>query len=455
MSDDVIDAPFRVLSLFSGCGGLDIPFAGPRYTVVKAFDSDSAAVRCLRANLDVDAEVMDVTTPAFADVLERMGEVDVVLGGFPCQGFSKAGPKRRDDPRNRLYEAMLAAVRMTRPALFLAENVDGIAQNFSGQFVRRISDDFQSLGYEVDYRILNAVNFGVPQYRRRIFFAGVRRDFPVRFSWPKETHGGGSRNGEFRTQWDVAAAPDLFRTTPLPPPRTVADAIADLLDADAAFPDHVMDGRISETDAAVMRHVGEGQKLCNVRFSDTSVYTWDIPEVFGETTEREQRILLTIGKNRRRNVYGSRPNGNPLRAEDISLLMEETVAVGELGALAGRGFLKQEGDAFDLKGAMFCSGIYKRPVWDEPSPTVLTVFGNPRFFFHPKRCRPFTVRECARLQSFPDSFRFIETGVSPADAYRLIGNAVPPALAQALERQVRQVLSLIRSIPYAAEVATA
>jgi DNA (cytosine-5)-methyltransferase 1 len=430
-----------VLSLFSGCGGLDIPFVGSRYAVVKAFDSDLAAVRCLRANLDVDAEIMDVTAPAFADALERIGEVDVVLGGFPCQGFSKAGPKRHDDPRNRLYEAMLAAVGATRPVLFLAENVDGMAQNFSGQFVRRIEDDFRCVGYEVDHRILNAVNFGVPQYRRRIFFTGVRRDCPARFVWPRETHGGGSRNGEFKTQWDVAGFPDLFRPEILPPPKTIADAIGDLLDENAVFPDHVTDGRISEADTAVMRHVGEGQKLCNVRFSETSVYTWDIPEVFGETTQRERSILLTIGKNRRKNSYGNRPNGNPLQAEDITALMGEPVSVGELTALAERGFLKREGDAFDLKGAMFCSGIYKRPVWDEPSPTVLTVFGNPRFFFHPKRLRPFTVRECARLQSFPDPFRFIETGISPADAYRLIGNAVPPALAGALEQQVRDFLS--------------
>ena len=443
---------FRVLSLFSGCGGLDLPFSEPHYRVVKAYDSDPAAVCCLRTNLGIDAEVMDVTDPVFPYKLQAVGHIDLVLGGFPCQGFSKAGPKRSDDPRNRLYEAMLQAVVMTQPALFIAENVDGMAQNFSGTFVGQIKDDFHRAGYGVSYRILNAVNFGVPQYRRRIFFVGVRQDVAVPFMWPEETHYGGSRNGEFKTGWEVDEHPSLFRLNQLLRPRTICDAIGDLLGQNETFPDHVCAG-YSEDDVKVMRKSSEGQKLCNVRFSDTSIYTWDIPAVFGETTNCERRILLTIGKNRRKSIYGSVPNGNPLSLAVISELSGVAVGESELVSLVERGFLKRMGDRFDLKGAMFCSGLYKRPKWDEPSPTVLTVFDNPRFFFHSKLDRPFTIRECARLQSFPDTFRFLGTGISIKDAYRLIGNAVPPEMAHALERQVRRFLLKTRR-RYAAEIAT-
>jgi len=445
---------FRVLSLFSGCGGLDVPFTEECYCVVRAYDNDPAAIRCLRENLGVDASVMDVTAPEFSDELRSIGDMDLVLGGFPCQGFSKSGPKKCADPRNRLYLAMLKSVEETQPSIFLAENVDGMAQNFNGRFVETITNDFQRAGYSVTSKILNAVNFGVSQYRRRIFFVGVKKGLSDEFNWPEETHFGTSRNGEFKTEWEIDDQPNLFRRKELLRPATIGDAIGDLLDADSDFPDHECDRSFSAVDIKIMRHIGEGQKLCNVRFSDTSVYTWDIPEAYGRTTDREKTILLTIGKNRRKGIYGSIPNGNPLKPSVIAELSGLDIDSEELRALEDRGFLKRIDDRFDLKGAMFCSGLYKRPKWDEPSPTVLTVFNNPRFFFHPKLERPFTIRECARLQSFPDTFQFISTGISAKDAYRLIGNAVPPGMACALEKQVRRFLCRTRS-DYASKTATA
>ena len=91
---------------------------------------------------------------------------------------------------------------------------------------------------------------------------------------------------------------------------------------------------------------------------------------------------------------------------------------------------------------MFCSGLFKRPKWNSPSPTVITVFDNPRYFVHPKENRPFTIRECARLQSFPDSFHFLESGISKKDAYRLIGNAVPPLLGKRIAQEVFNLLQV-------------
>lgn len=443
-----------VLSLFSGCGGLDIPFTRDKYDIVGAFDNDSAAIRCLKKNLSCNATAIDVTSEEFEEHLQQIGHADIVLGGFPCQGFSKSGPKKADDPRNKLYRAMLHAVQATKPLLFLAENVDGMAQNFSGSFVDRIAQDFESSGYTVSHRILNAVNFGVPQFRRRIFFVGVLSDTNHPFSWPQPTHYGGSRNGEFRTSWDVNEQPNIFQPTPLQKPATIGDAISDLLSEDSRISDHVFDDSYSSRDRVIMEHVGEGQKLCNVRFSDTSVYTWDIPEAFGETTDREKNILLTIGKHRRKKQHGSIPNGNPLSYTVISELSGLDVAISELEALSEKGFLKKIEGKYDLKGAMFCSGLYKRPSWNEPSPTVLTVFNNPRYFFHPKLARPFTIRECARIQSFPDNFTFLDTGIPVEDAYRLIGNAVPPKLSSALETQIWKFTSAI-GIQYARQTATA
>jgi DNA (cytosine-5)-methyltransferase 1 len=155
--------------------------------------------------------------------------------------------------------------------------------------------------------------------------------------------------------------------------------------------------------------------------------------VFGKTTARERNVLATISKHRRHKRYGSIPNGNPLPVAEIEALSGLTATRPEIDTLLEKGYLKEIDGKYDLKGAMFCSGLFKRPRWDEPSPTVLTNFYNPRYFLHPEHNRPFTLRECARLQSFPDDFRFLDDdgAVDLISGYRLVGNAVPPLVSRA------------------------
>jgi len=182
-----ISHQYTVLSLFSGCGGLDIPFSSANYEILNAFDNDPAAIQCLSYNLKCPAKILDVLSPEFEVEINRIKSSEIVLGGFPCQGFSKSGPKKQNDPRNQLYKAMQFSISILKPKIFIAENVDGLVQNFDGSFVEEIVKDFSSLGYNVQYRVLNAVNFGVPQYRRRIIFIGIKSDSKRQFNWPKQT----------------------------------------------------------------------------------------------------------------------------------------------------------------------------------------------------------------------------------------------------------------------------
>ena len=133
---------FDVVSLFSGCGGLDLGFVEAGGRIVYACDRSKHAVACYRHNLGDHCHQRDVTGPAFWSDVEQIDRTDVVLGGFPCQGFSKAGPKRRDDDRNQLYRSMQQTVLRLRPRVFVAENVDGIQQNFKGTFVDRVREGF-------------------------------------------------------------------------------------------------------------------------------------------------------------------------------------------------------------------------------------------------------------------------------------------------------------------------
>lgn len=430
------------MSIFCGAGGLDLGFKRFGFDLVYACDSDAAAVDCYSRNVDERAFVRDARSSDFHADIASLGACDVVVGGFPCQGFSKAGPKQADDDRNPLYREMLRAVEVLRPGLFIAENVDGLSQNFAGTFLDQILADFSALGYVVEHRLLDAVCYGLPQYRRRIFFVGVRLDADARFEWPAPTHEAAVRNGDFKvdytpTLWDTCVAPMLR-------PRTIGDAIGDLIQLDPSVCDHVVEQSWPSSYSLIFPHIRQGQKLCNVRHADSSVYTWEIPEVFGEVSAREVRILTTISKHRRHKKYGNIPNGNPLPQGEIEKLAGLTEIGPDLTALIRKNYLKKIDDRYDLKGAMFCSGIFKRPRWDEPSPTVLTNFNNPRYFIHPLADRPFSLRECARLQGFPDDFKILGPNVDLPSGYRLIGNAVPPPISELLAGSVLKTLAARR-----------
>jgi DNA (cytosine-5)-methyltransferase 1 len=427
-----------VVSLFSGCGGLDLGFKEYAFDLTYACDIDPAALDCYARNIDRHVFLRDVASSEFHADIAAIGSADVVLGGFPCQGFSKAGPKKVSDTRNVLYREMKNAIAKLRPYLFIAENVDGLSQNFAGEYLKLILQDFKEIGYNVQYRILDATAFGLAQHRRRIFFVGIRLPSTYTFQWPSPTHEVKLRNGEFKVPEESIEQLPLFQwassnSTPvLEKTRTIQDAIVDLVELDEKIPDHQVTKDWPQKYEAVFKAIKEGQKLCNVRHASTSVYTWEIPEVFGEVTQRERFILKTISKYRRHKKYGDIANGNPLPIEEIERLSGLRQVQREITSLISKGYLKEKDSKYDLKGAMFCSGIFKRPHWDEPSPTVLTNFHNPRYFLHPLKDRPFSLRECARLQGFPDTFVFTGFGskVDLVSGYRLVGNAVPPPLSR-------------------------
>ncbi|WP_272149851.1 DNA cytosine methyltransferase [Tenacibaculum aiptasiae] len=428
----------RAVSLYAGCGGLDYGFHENGFEIAYACDNNEYAVKCFNHNFEGNVAVnRSVESLEFVDDLENLNNIDIVLGGFPCQGFSKSGPKNKDDSRNTLYLGMVKAIEILRPRFFVAENVDGLAQNYNGELLKKIFSDFEALGYHVKYKILNAVNYGVPQFRRRVIFLGFQNeDDLINHKWPSPTHYGGSRNGEFKLkdENELGLAQELLSAT------SISEAIGDLVDTPKGTRDHEWK-EIPQKQLNIIERIGPGQKLCNVRFAETSVYTWDIPESFGKTTKRERIILETIGKNRRKKIYGSIPNGNPLSVETVNELSKSSFKEEEFETLVKKDYLKKKDGKYDLKGAMFCSGLYKRPKWDEPSPTVITVFDNPRYFVHPIENRPFSIRECARLQSFPDSFEFLSANIPIKEAYRLIGNAVPVGLSRSIANSINTILT--------------
>lgn len=180
----------RVVSLFSGAGGLDLGFKMAGHEIVWANDIYEDAVETYRRNLGDHiccGDIKDVDT----DIIPAC---DIVIGGFPCQGFSVANVKRSEtDERNELYKQLIRVIEAKSPKFFLAENVKGLTNMAKGEVFKSILGDFTSLGYVVDSQILNAADFGVPQTRERVIIVGVREDIPFHYIYPQQTH---SKNGE-------------------------------------------------------------------------------------------------------------------------------------------------------------------------------------------------------------------------------------------------------------------
>jgi DNA (cytosine-5)-methyltransferase 1 len=184
----------KIVSLFSGAGGLDLGLIRAGHKVIWANDNDPDAVRTYKENIG-DHIVLDDITNIPSSLITPC---DVVVGGFPCQGFSQANLLRfEEDKRNTLYLEFLRVVRDLQPAYFLAENVRGILSLAGGKAIKRIEEDFRQAGYRVDKRLFNVADFGVPQCRYRVIIAGTREDLAEKhtFRFPDPTHGDPKKAG--------------------------------------------------------------------------------------------------------------------------------------------------------------------------------------------------------------------------------------------------------------------
>lgn len=185
---------YTVTSLFTGCGGLDLGFSGgfsfldkfyPKnnFEIIWANDIDKSSCETYKSYFNHDIVCGDITeiinneySPSLFD--NAMPEsADIIIGGFPCQDFSLAGKRKGfDSQRGLLYQSMVEAVRRAMPLVFVAENVAGLLTMDNGEAIRTIIHDFESVGYNVVYKLLNSADYGVPQIRKRVIIVGTRKD---------------------------------------------------------------------------------------------------------------------------------------------------------------------------------------------------------------------------------------------------------------------------------------
>lgn len=209
----------NVVSLFSGAGGLDLGFIQAGHNILWANDMYSDAVQTYKLNIGDHIVCDDITNVP----TESIPDADIVIGGFPCQGFSVANIKRHEkDERNKLYLQLVRVIRDKKPKFFLAENVKGLTTFCDGKVFQMIISDFKELGYNVTYKVLNTADFGVPQTRQRVIIVGVRADLNFFYEFPKPQF---SKDGFSRTHKWV----------------TVGEALANIPDPDTEndLPNHI------------------------------------------------------------------------------------------------------------------------------------------------------------------------------------------------------------------------
>jgi DNA (cytosine-5)-methyltransferase 1 len=386
----------QILSLFSGCGGLDLGFLQAGFNIQAAFDIDRDAAATYRDNIG-QCETTDLSD--WRRVAQTVGNVDVVVGGPPCQGFSVAGPRRLDDPRNTLLAVPARIAIAVKANAVVIENVLGVLAQPHRQFWNEVDTMLRAAGYFTETLILDAATLGLAQVRKRVFLVATR--MPLN---------------------DV-------RIHPVQPPAPLKSVFP----VKAGAPNHqpVWLDSFSD-DYRIACRIEPGQKLCNVRSGPASVHTWDIPEVFGDVTPIERRILEFALHRRRTKRIRTTGDADPIPMNEFRAQFGVT-ARSHLRTLREKGYIRvYDGGRVDLTHTF--NGKFRRLDPDRPAHCVLTGFCDPKYFLHPYEHRALSVREAARLQSFPDTFVF--TGSSRSQA-RQVGNAVPPEQARVVAMRLR------------------
>lgn len=386
-----------LVDLFAGAGGLSLGFEQAGFDVVAAVEYDPIHAATHELNFPYSRVICaDVTKLSGDEIRKAAGigrrMIDAVIGGPPCQGFSLIGHRILDDPRNSLVFHFLRLVSELRPRAFMMENVPGMATGDHHQLLDELIEQFDKAGYRVrlPYRTLNAGHYGVPQDRKRLFLLGARSrervpDYPRPMTFMPSPNGGG--NGRSGSGDPMLALADA---TPGP---TVEDAIGDL-------PDIEEHEDLLTTDSLTIRLDGGSDYARRLRG-----HTAD-PTDFSYPREHDRDVLT--GCQRARHTDESRRRFDatlPGATEPISRFYRLSVS-GVCNTL-------RAGTATD------------RGAFSAPRP------------IHFARPRCISVREAARLHSYPDWFRFHRT---IWHGFRQIGNSVPPLLARAVAEELMKAL---------------
>ncbi|MGL5042631.1 MAG: DNA cytosine methyltransferase [Fusobacteriaceae bacterium] len=350
---------FTVIDLFSGAGGLSKGFLDAGFDITLGIDFNDSALETFEKNhgntkaMQLDLSDLNNIECIVDEFNKKYDNLDVLVGGPPCQGFSLAGKRDEDDERNTLYKAMVKLAERMKPRAVVLENVPGMLTLYNGAGKKRIFKDLENLGYKMSVKVLYAPEYGVPQIRKRAFFVGLL-DSKKNFEFPAP----------------LKSANEFI---------SCEDAIGDLPSLEGIYGDEIQEYECEP----------KTEYQAEMRMNSKKIYN-NIGTIHSEKTVK-MISFVPEGKN-----YKSLP--------------EEY-----------RGLYKYN-EALTRYHSM------------KPSLTINT---GHRSHFHYRYNRIPTVRESARLQSFPDDFIFYG---NKSEQYKQVGNAVPPKLGYVIAKELKNYL---------------
>ncbi len=383
---------YKVISLFSGCGGFDLGFKQAGFKIIWANDFFADAVNTYNKNIGDEIVLGDITKIKSSDIPNNP---DVILGGFPCQGFSINNKSRSmKDERNFLYKELLRVVKDKKPKIFIGENVKGLLSMENGKIIEMIKKDFEKIGYKVNYQLIKMSDYGVPQNRERIIIYGNRIGL----------------NGELK----------LFK---IKKHKTVKDVISYLSDIP------ISNTPINLKNKIIYNHIA------SINIQDKFYARKNPPNQFDICDYlKKHRKKSGLSTAKIDNIFGYKHTAGHWFRKDN-----------------GSGSIPNVNDWWKLKKILKFDDTYDKQVtelelrnitfeqslritnWETPSDTITAT--QPEIHINKKR--RLSVRETAIIQSFPDDFIF--TG-SLNSMYRQIGNAVPPLFAKKLGIEIKKIL---------------
>ncbi|PZU90921.1 MAG: DNA (cytosine-5-)-methyltransferase [Pseudanabaena sp.] len=383
------------VDLFAGVGGLTLGFEQAGFDVLASVEIDPVHCATHEYNFPMWKVICASVTDISGDQIRSKSqigdrEVDVVFGGPPCQGFSLIGKRALEDPRNQLVSHFMRLVIELKAKYFVMENVKGLTIGNHRQFIDEVIDDFERNGYKIlkPYRVLNASHFGVPQHRERLFLIGCRQDLPLP-SYPSS----------ITKPAKIKRIPKEIANLPNSP--TVGEAIADLPNI--------------------------------LQYQELKAQDWCVAD-YGQPKSKYCEYLRGLKADPLNLAYPRKYDSRLLTSSIATLHSPEAIARFQATA---KGEVEKISRFLKLDPEGICNTLRAG------TPSNRGAFTAPRPI-HPEQPRCITVREAARLHSYPDWFRFHST---KWHGFRQIGNSVPPLLARAVAYKLHEALGLEVSEP--------
>jgi DNA (cytosine-5)-methyltransferase 1 len=468
----------KYIDLFAGCGGLSLGLEKAGFKLLLAVEKSPMAAETFYHNFISRIKSQDEWTTynslsieeqfrsklivnEVGAVLENINimealeceGVDLIAGGPPCQGFSMAGRRNPKDIRNQLPWQFLQMVERLHPKAVLIENVLGIKQNFNKHGEKAPIEEINSIlsdlwpGYVTQLIEVNAMHYGVPQHRPRVMILGIRSDISDKLNLERW-------KGFWKSDFDIKPPIIGYKRPTLAPEITfkqslnVRDAIWDL--KGIKYTASIQDKLYDSPDAAYARQMREDCSWMSQKVLEdprTSTIENQVVRKHSEKIADRFRLYQIFQKcGVPIKIFNLAADTSVSSIESKQRIQDELKKI-ELPAKApdGKVLGKDKEELFKQVMRLSTKKHSQRPLkWDSPSPTVLSL---PDDFVHPNEARTMTVREMARLQSFPDSFIFRakETTGSlrrrfEVPQYTQVGNAVPPLLAEAVGKKILELL---------------